>query len=171
MAKKGKKNNSLNLLFTVCAFVLALVAFILLLATPALTWKTVLGNGTIKGITAIFGGEVDNINYNPSWAGLLSFIFITVALLGLCLICVMSLLKKKLSIAGLLKFVAAALLIVAGVFVFFEIPAFEAANGSGTATLFGNKLAEYVITGGWITAGIVSIVAGAGVIAGEFISK
>ena len=169
MAKKSKKNSSAKLLVGAIEFLLAVVALVLLIATPALTWKTVLGDGSIKGITAIFGGEVDNIQYNASWAGMLSFIFIAVAMVILCILCVFALTKKKFALAGICRFVAAGLLIVAGVFVFFEIPAFEAANGSGTATLFGNKLAEYVLTGSWITAGILSIVAGGLSCAEEFL--
>ena len=169
MAKKGNKNSTIKLVVGAIEFVLAAVALILLMATPALTWKTVLGNGSVKGITAIFGGTVDKIEYHASWAGLLSFIFIAVALVILCLLCVFALTKKKFALAGICRFVAAGLLIVAGVFVFFEIPAFEAANGSGTASLFGNKLAEYVLTGGWITAGIISIVAGGLSVAEEFL--
>jgi hypothetical protein len=168
-ANKSSKNNTLKLVVGAVEFILAVVALILLIATPALTWKTVLGDGSVKGITAIFGGTVDKVQYNASWAGLLAFIFIAVALVILLLLCVMTLTKKKFALAGICRFVAAGLLIVAGVFVFFEIPAFEAANGSGTASLFGNKLAEYVLTGGWITAGILSIVAGGLSCAEEFL--
>ena len=76
MAKKGNKNSTIKLVVGAVEFLLAAVALILLMATPALTWKTVLGDGSVKGITAIFGGTVDKIEYHASWAGLLSFMVV-----------------------------------------------------------------------------------------------
>ena len=173
MAKKGKKGGNTNLLFTLCACTLALVAFILLLATPSLTWTykgaiTGTTTGSLSGIVGIFG-EADK--YNMPWAGLVAFILMTAGLVLMLLLSCLALLKKKLAIAGLLKFIAAGLLIAAGVCVFFEVVAWEAANGSGKIAIGDLANASYSIAVGWIISSILSIVAGAGVIAGEFLTK
>ncbi len=174
MAKKGKKAGSFNLLFTLCACTLALVAFILLLATPSLTWTykgaiTGTSQGSLSGIVGIFG-QADP-KYNMPWAGLVAFILMTAGLVLMLLLSCLALLKKKIAIAGLLKFIAAGLLIAAGVCVFFEVVAWEAANGSGKIAIGDLANASYSLAAGWIISSILSIVAGAGVIAGEFLAK
>ena len=163
--------------------VLAIVAFILLLATPGVNVKAsnfVTGAKTynISGTTSIFGGS--KAEFAPTWAGLLAFILILVALLILCCAIVLPLLKIKASnkVAGALNLVAVIALILAGVFAFCVVAAFKAANGDNThsASLFGFSISEakYVIGAGWVIAGILSICAGVFAIlpaAADFVSK
>ena len=171
MAKKSKKNSSAKLLVGAIEFLLAVVALVLLLATPAVTYKvtSIIGNGSssVSGIACIFGDADASVKL--TWAGLLSFIFIAVALVVLCLLCAMALGKKKFALAGICRFVAAGLLIVAGVFVFFEVAAFKAANGDGSFAIGSLANAEYSLGAGWLVAGIVSIVAGGLSVAEEFL--
>ena len=135
-----------------CAAVLALVTFILQLATPAITGANIggWGNGNVPGTVAIFGNDT----YTLSWAGLLSWIFVLVALLGVCCITVCDLLKIKAleKFASLILFVGAGLLLVAGIFMFTVSGTFLAANGL-------NNLVSAGVGAGWIIGGILAILA------------
>ena len=172
---KGKKNSSLKLLLTLCSCTLALVALILLLATNSVVYtltSQVLGGKSkyeVSGIAGIFGGT--DAKYAMSWAGLLSFIFVAAALVLVVLLVVLALLKKKIGFAGLLKFIAAGLLIAGGVLVFFEVAAFKAANGDNAFNLGSLATGTYSLGVGWIIAAILSIVSGAGLIVEEIVVK
>ena len=154
---KRKQSSQLGLLFLCLEVLLAVVALVLLMATPGVVYNIGSVSKSFSGIQCIFGGD----GYSVSWAGLLSFIFIAVAIASLIFLVVLQLLKKKFAFANLCKLIVAGLLIAAGVFVFFETVAFTAANGNGTINIGGNNLAGYALGAGWIIGAIVSIAGGA----------
>ena len=146
------------------AFVLALVAFILMMATPAVMYK---GEDVIaKGIVAIFGSKekvaiagisLGTVETKLAWSALLAWIFVLIALIVLCLGVVLPLLKVKAleRFAGVMNLCAVILLVVAGIFMFITTPVFWAANG-------GDNVPNNVALGaGWVIGGILAIVAGA----------
>lgn len=158
--------------------VLAIVAFILLLATPGV----IVNDTNFAGTLCIFGGEIKGIllvyKYSATWAGLLAFILIIVALVILICAIVLPLLKVKAldKFAGILNLVAVISLILAGVFAFCIVAAFKAANGDGIVKAFGFVIetAKFEIGAGWVVAGILSILAGVFAVlpaAADFISK
>lgn len=153
----------------IIAFVLAVVAFILMMATTSVVYTTNvnvpgIGSGshssTASGIVGIFGGT--DAGYAAPWAGLIAWILIIVALLILCSAIVLPLLKVKAldKFAGLLNLVAVIALVVAGVFMFLEVTAWTAANGDGSYSLGSALNGSYSLGAGWVIAGIISIVAG-----------
>ena len=165
--------------------VLAIVAFILLLATPALSYTVASNFSSDKSVTevagtlAIFGGEqkmfLGTFKWYPTWAGLLAFIFIIVALIILICAIILPLLKVKAldKFAGALNLVAVISLILAGIFAFCIVAAYKAANGDASGAGFLTT-ASYSIGAGWVIAGILSIVAGVFAVlpaATDFISK
>ncbi len=164
----------LKVLVMCCEVVLAIVALVLLMATAsvkytykgALTGETVT---TVSGMTGIFGGT--DAGYAAPWAGLLAFIFIICAVVILAVLFVLLLLKKDFKLAGICKFVAAGLLIVAGVFVFFEVAAWTAANGNASFAVGSYASGSYSLAGGWIVAAILAIVAGGVSVAEAFVIK
>ena len=114
------------------AAVLALVAFILMLACNALTVKVLGNNQFVAGTTVLFG-EQGFVDYAPAATALIAFIFVIVAILILVLNFVMPLLKVKAfeKVGKILNFVAIGLLVVAGIFLFFTKAAFSGANNNG----------------------------------------
>ena len=145
------------------AFVLALVAFILMMATPAIMYK---GDDVIaKGIVAIFGKKeavsiggigLGTVETKLAWSALLAWIFILLALIILCLGVVLPLLKDKAleKFAGIMNLCAVVLLVLAGIFMFITTPVFWAANG-------GDSVPNNVALGaGWVIGGILALVAG-----------
>lgn len=171
MAKK-KGNSNGKLLVGCCELLLAIVALILLLATASVvyTYKGVLTGETktsVSGIVGMFGGT--DAEYAASWAGMLSFIFMACAIVILLVVLVFALTKKKFALSGICRFVAAGLLIVAGVFVFFEVSAWQAANGNASFAIGTYASGSYSLGAGWLVAGILSIVAGGLAVADEFL--
>ena len=136
----------------IIAAVLAIVVFILQLASPAITGANVfgVGNGTYAGTTAIFGNE----NIKLAWSALLAWIFVLIAILVLCAVSVLPLLGIKAleKFENLILFCVAGLLLVAGIFMFVTVPAFMAANG---VTNYVNG----TLGAGWIIGGILAILA------------
>ena len=158
--------------------VLAIVAFILLLATPGviLTLKSSNADYDASGAVCIFGGDFKTTIFLykcvATWAGLLAFILIIVALVILICAIVLPLLKVKAldKFAGALNLVAVISLILAGVFAFCIVAAFKSANKD--VIVF--NLYDVTIGAGWVIAGIIAIVAGVFAIlpaACDFISK
>ena len=141
--------------------VLALVTFILMMATPAVLYtENVLGTvHEVPGVNAIFGS---GDNYGPSWAGLMSWIFVLVSLLILVAGVVLPLLKVKAlqKFAGLLNLVAVLLLVASGIFMFCEVPAFTAAAGDASFS-WGGAAGGYGLGAGWVIGAILSLGAGA----------
>jgi glucan phosphoethanolaminetransferase (alkaline phosphatase superfamily) len=163
MAKKSKKNSSMKLLVVCCELVLAIVALVLLFATSSVvyTYKGALTGTTVtkvSGTVGMFGGT--DANYAMPWAGMTSFILLACAIVILVLLFCLSLAKKKFALAGICKFVAAGLLIVAGVLLFFEVSAWTAVNGNASFAIGTYASGSYSLGAGWLIAGIVSIVAG-----------
>lgn len=149
------------------AALLALIAFILMMATPSIIYD---GKDTLAdGVTAIFGkkGSISVLGLiswptetKLAWSALLAWIFILVALLILVAGIVLPLLKVKAleKFAGLLNLCAVVLLVVAGIFMFVTAPVFFNANG------FDSVPDKYALGAGWIIAGILALLAGAAAI-------
>ncbi len=146
----------------ICAFVLALVAFILMLSTSALVYpieKT--DDATISGIYGIFGGVVADLGflgkatYNATWSAIIAFVLIIVSMIILVAGFVLPLLKVHAldKVAGILNLVAVLALIVAGIFLFIEKPCFAGANS-------WNSTDGWKLGAGWIVAGILAIFGG-----------
>ena len=144
---------------------LAAVAFVLMMATPAVIQPVIGDTQTVyAGTTAIFGkttstdvviGTLTNTT-KPSVLALIGWILILVAMIILALGVILPLLKVKAleKFSGVLEIAACAALVVAGIFMFLVVPSFYGANGWDV----GDKTQ---IGAGWVIGGIVAIVAGA----------
>lgn len=145
----------------ICAFVFALVAFILMLATDAMSANVdyIVGSTTltISGIKGIFGGEILNGagKYEATWSAVIAFVLLIVAMIILLAGFILPLLKIHAldKVAGILNLVAVVALIVAAIFIFIEIPCFAGANEI-------NNMDGWALGGGWVVAGILAIVGG-----------
>ena len=153
-----------------CALLLAIVAFILLLAGQALVHDyQVLGqsmhdfySGPVvlfgQGDAAVLGTSVKyaaDDGIKSAWNAILAFIFIIVALVALLLSSVMVFVKIKAleKFGGLIALIAGGLLLVAGIFIFFTVPAFFSANELGDTK-------NFALGGGWVVAAILAILGG-----------
>ena len=158
------------------AALLALVAFILLMATPGV----MSGSDVVaKGATMIFGKKeavtvigikLGDAETKLAWSALLAWIFVLVALLILLVGIVLPLLKVKAldKFAGLLNLCAVVLLVVAGVFAFISLPIFCDANGLSSVP------EKWTLGAGWVIGGILAIAAGVLAIlpaAADFLAK
>lgn len=125
---------------------LALVAFIFLLAGNGLIYKSGNVTLTVPGTNAIFGGD-----YKLAATALIGWILVLLAMLALCVISVLPLLKVNAldKFSGLITLCAACLLIIAAILIFCTKPAFVGANGN----LFKN----YSLSFAFVFAGILSI--------------
>ena len=153
---------------------LALVAFILLMATHALEYSAsnslaeasawyggtavIFGKGPaeLSGSILGFGGtNSGTFEGSLAWNALLAWIFALAAMLVLLLGILIPLLKIKAlaKFAGLLNLIAVGLLVVAGIFVFFTIPAFAGANE-------WNSTDGWALGAGWVISAILLLVAG-----------
>lgn len=176
MAKKKSKRSNFFKYTGLLSLVVAAVAFVLFMVTPA-----VVGNGfEAVGTTVIFGGNTRSYAGGVSiyssylgsmvWSAFLSWILVLVSLLILLLAAVLPLAKVKLTdkLAGLLNLVAVGALVVAGVFGFMILGIWAAVNG---VDLNGTS---YGAGAGWVIASILSIVAGGIALcpaAADFLSK
>lgn len=146
--------------------VLALVAFILLMATPVASYKNGNTTGYYEGMNAIFGtGKANLANGGVSitsdfdgklaWSGLLAWIFVLIALIILVLGVVLPLLKVTAlqKFAGILNLAAVCLLIVAAIFAFISRAVFWSVNE-------WNNSDYWSLGAGWIIGGILLILAG-----------
>lgn len=149
-----------------CALLLAIVAFILMMATNSVVYNGNNINSWYDGVSAIFGkgksqlgggglSLIGDFEGKLAWNALLAWIFILVALLALLVSSVTVFVKIKAleKFGGLIALISAGLLLVAGIFLFFTVPAFAGANEF--------NLDDYVLGGGWVVAAILAIVAGA----------
>ena len=141
-----------------CSLALALVAFILMMATPAIVSTN--SDGAVKGTIAIFGGTEAiwgplAITYKASPMALIGWILGLAGLLVVLAGVVLPLLKIKAleKFSGILSLVAIGLFVAAGVFLFFTVPAFSAATNGGYD--------DWTLGAGWIIGAILYLVAAA----------
>ena len=157
------------------SLVLAIVAFILMMATNAV----IQGSGNLQvvtaGTTAIFGkteniiGGLNSVT-KASPLALIGWILMIVGMIIVCLGVVLPLLKINAleKFSGILDIVALACFVVAGIFMFIVVPNLWAANE------WGDVPDNAAIGAGWVIGGILAIVAGAFAIlpaAAAFIGK
>lgn len=149
----------------ICAAVIALVGFILLMTTPVIeyhdgdNWATTTGGLFGGGIAKIgtgnnvISGDADN---KLAWTGLVGWILILVAMIILIAGFVLPLLKVNAleKFAGVLNLVAVIALVAAGILIFVSRPVFWAANEMGDGT------DHWHLGVGWIFAGILAVLAG-----------
>ena len=150
-----------------CALLLTIVAFILLFATKSIVYTNGNLTGWYDGPAALFGkgqslaawggaisvaGEFEG---KAAWNAVLAFIFILVGLVALIVSSIMVFVKIKAleKFGGLIALIAGGLLLVAGIFIFFTLPAFASANEWGNTN-------NYALGGGWVVAAILAILGG-----------
>ena len=145
---------------------LGVVAFILMMATPAVSY-TVSSSSTVNfaGTLAIFGGELDTAQAllllaekaKPATLALLAWIFILIGMIIVLLGVILPLFKVHAleKFAGLLNLCVLILFVIAGIFMFTVRAGFYNAQGI-------KDIPEKAAIGfGWVFGGILSIVAGA----------
>ena len=150
------------------ALVFALVAFILLMASHSVVYADNPANW-YSGISAVFGNgtaQIDVMGWSKSgavdaklaWTALIGWILILVAMIIVLAGVILPLLKIKVleKFAGVLNLVAVGALVTAGILIFFTEPAFGAANEWSE-----EAIKAWTLGGGYIAAGILSIVGGA----------
>ena len=142
------------------AFVLALVALILMLATNGVIVTS--GNLQVNyaGTTVLFGKTestiLGDVVTKPSVLALIGFILLVVGLLAACAGVLGGLLKVKAlqKLGGLLALVAAGCFLVAGIFMFLAVPTFYSANDA-------NVPDGAALGAGWVIGAILNLVAAA----------
>lgn len=143
--------------FAPAAALLALVAFILMLATPGVVQTSGNSQYNYPGTTVLFGGDVTFLWFTGhitlAWSALIAWILLIVSFVAIVAMFVLEMLKIKVldKYSQYIKLGAAALLLVAGIFVFVSSAAFTAVNefsGSG-----------YGLGVGWVFAGILTVLA------------
>lgn len=150
---------------------LALVAFIIMMAGHSVVYTSDAANNWYSGISAIFGGGtakitisgfglslssgVTEVDAKLAWCSLLSWIFVLIGMLIIVIGIVFPLLKINAleKFAGILNLVSVALLVVGGIFLFFTVPAFAAANEWNNSDGWG-------LSAGWVISAIMLIIAG-----------
>ena len=148
------------------AALLALVGFILIMATHIANYKNGNLTGYYEGANAIFGaGKVSssyggttvtsNFDEKLAWSGLLAWIFALLAILALVVVGVLPLLKVSAlaKVEGFVVLGAAALLLIAAIFVFVTKSVFFSVN-EYNATNFS-------VGAGWVIGGVLFILAAA----------
>ena len=143
------------------SLVLAIVAFILMMATNAVVQSSGSVQVVTAGTTAIFGKTestiLGDVVTKLAPMALLAWIFILVAMIIVALGVILPLLKINAleKFAGILNIVALALLVVGGIFMFIVLPSFFGANG------YDSVPDNAAIGAGWVIGGILAIAAGA----------
>lgn len=138
--------------------VLAIVAFILMLAGNAIVYETSSATYKIVGTRAIFGGEVETIlgtaKYVPAATALIAWILVLVAIIILIAGVVLPLLKVTAleKFAGILNLVAVCALVVGGILLFFTKTVYASANDL--------NLDDWKLSAAFVIAGILAILAG-----------
>ena len=148
------------------AALLALIGFILIMATHVANYKDGNLSGYFEGMNAIFGTgktsttvgsitAVGDFDDKLAWSGLLAWIFALLAILALVCVSVLPLLKVKAldKFLGLITLVAAGLLIVAAIFAFVSKGVLFAVNEYNNAN-------DWTLGAGWVIGGILFILAG-----------
>lgn len=145
----------------ICSFILALIAFILILSTNSLVFSYKQGpisvSTSISGVLGIFGGTYSitsgvSTTCKATASAIIAFVLILVAMLILLAGFILPLLKIHTldKVAGILNLVAVLALLIAGILLFVELPCFNAANGGGDTT-------GWSLGAGWIVAGIMCL--------------
>ena len=139
--------------------VLALAAFIFMMAGNGLVYTYGDTSTFVPGIRVIFGGEVElglglKAVYNLAATALIAWIFVLVAALILIVGAVLPMLKVHAldKIAGLLNLIAVAMLVVGGILLFFSKGVYSAANN--------NNFDDYKLTFAFVFAAILAIAGG-----------
>lgn len=138
------------------SLVLAIVAFILMMATNAV----IVGSGNLQvvtpGTTAIFGKSGTLGDTHPSALALIGWILLLAGLIIVLLGVVLPLLKIKAleKFSGILDIVALVCFVLCGVFMFLVVPTFYSANNTDVPN-------NAAIGAGWVIGGILAIAAGA----------
>ncbi len=158
------------------AAVFAIVAFILMLACPSMTYT--LGSKTyeISGVYGIFGGKVldtgwswldTNTALKATASAIIAFVLLIAAIVILLLGAILPIFKVTAlnKFSGLLNLIAVIALVVAGVLIFIEIPCFGAAQSTSDYTYSTDG---YSLGAGWIISAICAITAGVLAIAPAF---
>ena len=160
-----------------CAAVLALVAFIILLTAHGINYAfpesfLLSGAGWYSGQAVLFGkgaayasatiagiggGTTGTFEGKGAVIALVAWILIIVAVVALLAGVILPMLKVKGAekVAGVLNLLAALLLVVAGVMLFFTVKSFTGANEVNK-----DAVKYYHLGGGWVVAAIFSIAAG-----------
>ncbi|MCR5514378.1 MAG: hypothetical protein K6F36_02950 [Bacilli bacterium] len=142
------------------AAVIAVVGFILMMATPAFSN----GDHVINGTAAIFGEDLGEVlglsgHLDAAWSATLGWILAIIGMIALILGVVLPLLKLE-KFAGLVNLIALVALVIAGVFIFISQPCSVTGSGyGGSATT--NPYSDHTLTATWIIAAILYIAAGA----------
>ena len=143
------------------SLVLGVVAFILMMATPAVIQPLIGDTQTVyAGTTAIFGKTestiLGDVVTKPSVLALIGWILLLIGMIIVALGVILPLFKVKAleKFSGILDIVALACFVVGGIFMFLVVPTFYAANewDVGDKTQIG---------AGWVIGGIIAIAAGA----------
>ena len=147
------------------AFVLALVAFILLMATKGIKYEYdggIIGKlvGDVEGSVVLFGKTektvLGDVVTKAAPTALVAWILIIVATVALLAGVVLPLLKAKdaQKIAGLMNVCAALLLVVGGVLLFFTVNSFTSVNDLSSYAKYHH------LTAGWIVSAILALLGG-----------
>lgn len=159
------------------AAVVAIVAFILMLACPAIKYTPKIGDPSyIDGVVGIFGKTAStdiggfNISgqvYKATVSAIIAFILLIAAIVILLVGAILPLFKITVlnKFSGLLNLIALAACVVAGVLIFIEVPCFAAAQSTENVQWSTDG---YALGAGWIISAICAIVAGALAIAPAF---
>ena len=150
------------------AALFAILSFILMMVTPAITIKGITGGvQELAGTAAIFGKSSDltigeaayyangDLVIPASWSAIIAWILVMVSMVILLLGVILPILKIKAldKFAGLLNLVAVCALVVAGIFMFIELGVFLALIDRSDAS-------GYALGAGWVIAGILAILGG-----------
>lgn len=142
------------------AAVIAVVGFILMMATPAFAYFPENGDPLyLTSAQALFGEDALLGHIDAVWSATLGWILAIVGMIALILGVILPLLKLE-KFAGLVNLIALCALVIAGVFVFISQPC------TLTSTVLGSKVvttphSNYGLNATWIIAAILYIAAGA----------
>ena len=145
------------------SLVLAVVAFILMMATNAIVQSSGSLQVVTEGTKAIFGkvehGTLIDVEYKLAPMALIAWILILVGMIIVLAGVVLPLLKVTAleKFAGILNLVALVCFVLGGIFMFIIVPSYFTANGVEASDIPDNAK----IGAGWVIGGIIAIAAGA----------
>jgi len=139
----------------ICAAVLVLVAFILQLASSSIHISTDFFGYTISGDVSGTAGTFGSGNASATWSAIIAFVLLIVSFVIFVCGAVLPLANVHTldKVLGILNLVAVVCAILAGIFLFIEVPCYAGANGFNTTDGMGLGV-------GWVFAGILSILGG-----------